>query len=69
MRRWFAHRFAEDQFVGVVVAKGEGVAGGAFEANLLDTGEVRHGVFLIVLGGVWILATALGPAIMKIVKV
>jgi len=66
----FAHRFAEDQFVGVVVAKGEGgVAGGAFEANLLDTGEVRHGVFLIVLGGVWILTTALGPAIMKIVKV
>jgi hypothetical protein len=65
-----AHRFAEDQFIGVVVAKGErGVAGRAFEADLLDTGEVRHGVFLIVLGGVWILATALGLPIMKITKV
>ncbi|MDF9769433.1 hypothetical protein OKW09_001718 [Pseudomonas rhodesiae] len=64
-----AHRFAEDQLVGVVMAKGEGsIAVGAFEANLLDTGEVRHGVFLIVLGGVWILATAPRPPIMKITK-
>ncbi|TFW40622.1 hypothetical protein E4T65_25425 [Pseudomonas fluorescens] len=51
------------------MAKGEGgVAGGAFEANLLDTWEVRHGVFLIVLGGVWILAMAWGLLIMKITK-
>ncbi|QDG59973.1 hypothetical protein NIBR502773_26805 [Pseudomonas sp. NIBRBAC000502773] len=51
------------------MAKGEGgIAAGTFEANLVDTGEVRHGVFLIVLGGVWILATAPGPLIMKITK-
>ena len=61
-----AHRFAEDQLVGIVMAKGEGgIAAGAFEANLLDTGEVRHGVFLIVLGGVSILATAPTLLIMK----
>ena len=64
------HGLAEDQLVGVVVTKREGRgAGRAFEAHLLDTGEVRHGVFLIVLGGVWILATAPGRLIMKITKV
>jgi hypothetical protein len=66
----FTHGLAEDQLVGIVMTKGErGVAVGAFEANLLDTWEVRHGVFLIVLGGDSILATASGLPIMKITKV
>ncbi|MNY75702.1 hypothetical protein D3C86_2150580 [compost metagenome] len=40
----FAHGFAEDDFVGVIVTEGEGrIAGRAFVANLVDIGEVLHG--------------------------
>ncbi|RMS49307.1 hypothetical protein ALP64_203743 [Pseudomonas syringae pv. actinidiae] len=69
----FAHGFAEHPFVGVVVAKGKRrVAVGAFVDNLVDSGEVRHVRFLIVIGivsgDVSILATASGPLIMKIIN-
>ncbi|MNS68211.1 hypothetical protein D3C72_1014860 [compost metagenome] len=40
----FAHGFAEDEFVGVVVTEGEGgIAVWAFVANRLDIREILHG--------------------------